>query len=66
MSARGHVPLRGIACHDVDHVVEEVRLAVLAAEVLRLISRISRGWQRGKKTALGTGGENGGLNEGVF
>ncbi len=35
VSARGHVALRGIASYDIDDVIEEVGLAMLAAEVLR-------------------------------
>lgn len=34
MLAGRHVALRGVACYDVDDVVEEVGFTVLAAEVL--------------------------------
>lgn len=42
-----HVPLAGVARLDVDHGVEEVRLAVLAAEVLRegMIVKTRRSWE---------------------
>ena len=46
VSARSHVPLAGIARRDVDDVVEQVRLAMLAPEVLiQHVSNGSQAWQ---------------------
>ena len=46
VSARSHVPLAGIARRDVDDVVEQVRLAVLAPKVLiQHVSNGSQAWQ---------------------
>jgi hypothetical protein len=46
MSARSHVPLAGIARRDVDNIVEQVGLAMLAPEVLiQHFSNGSRAWQ---------------------
>ncbi len=46
VSARSHVPLAGIARRDVDDIVEQVRLAMLASEVLiQHVSNGSLAWQ---------------------
>jgi hypothetical protein len=42
VSAGRHVPLTGIARRDVDYVVEEVRFAMLAPEILT--DHVSNGW----------------------
>lgn len=44
VSARGHVALDGIRQDDVDDVVEQVGLAVLASEVLRLSRQPRPSW----------------------